>query len=252
MNDTGQGALQNGGPLHTLEQRKLSDQIVEQIADAIRAGSLRPGQRLVEAQLAQSFGVSRAPLREALKMLEADGLVVRKGGRGTYVAHATPSDLEGMIAVRAVLEGLAARLFVGRRNPEAIAQIVALQNAIEKAATDSKTREWRDLDWRFHEAICAGTANQALMQTWHTISNLLRIHLHKDVRFEGDVEAMLSSHRQFVDLLASEDADAAEAAFRQRTIEVGYRSMQKEVPEILHAYLKTDRKNSPANSRKRS
>ena len=90
-------------------QRSLPEIVAERLVEAIRSGTLMPGERLVETALADKLKVSRGPLREALKALEANHLVESRRGRGTYVRAVTPEEVAQMIAVRALLEGLAAR-----------------------------------------------------------------------------------------------------------------------------------------------
>src|ERR1700744_3758479 len=95
-------------------QRSLSAVVADRVVEAMRSGVLGPGERIVEATLARQLGVSRGPLREALKALAADHLVDRRHNRGTFAAQITPEQALQMVTMRAALEGLAARLVAAR------------------------------------------------------------------------------------------------------------------------------------------
>ena len=131
-------------------QRSLPEIVAERLMEAIRSGTLKPGERLVETSLASRLQVSRGPLREALKALEANHLVESRRGRGTYVRAVKPDEVAQMVAVRAMLEGLAARLVAINATPAMIEQLERLHRRIEIAARAGETAEWRDLDWSFH------------------------------------------------------------------------------------------------------
>ena len=109
----------------------------------MRTGMLRPGERIVETTLATELGVSRGPHHEALKALEVNHLVESRRNQGTYVAQITPAQAWQMVTVRALLEGLAARICVN--------------------AAAGRTKERRDEDWQFHELVCRVADNEFLL-----------------------------------------------------------------------------------------
>ncbi|HZA02062.1 MAG TPA: GntR family transcriptional regulator, partial [Hyphomicrobiaceae bacterium] len=166
--------------------------MAERLAMAIQDGTLKPGERLVEMQLAARLGVSRAPLREALKALGASGIVESRRGRGTYVREVTPEEVEHVLVVRSVLEGLAARLYAVSATPAMIDQLADLNERIEEAARAGETIEWRRLDWSFHEQICAFSGNPFLLNTWRSLSNLVRIFLQRHEGYLTDMQAVLA------------------------------------------------------------
>lgn len=218
-------------------QRSLPEAVAERVTEAIRSGVLKPGQRIVESTLARQLGVSRGPLREALKALEANHLVETRRGRGTYVAKLTSDQLLEMIAVRAVLEGLAARLVTARATPEIVAELTGLHEAIRKQAAAGRTSRWRDLDWQFHETVCRLSGNEFLLKAWQLMSNLVRLFLHSHPAYEREVESVLCNHERFLAALSSGDPEQAEAIFRGTILKSGYSALGSTIPDVLKNLL---------------
>jgi DNA-binding GntR family transcriptional regulator len=203
----------------------LPDFVTERFLDAMRAGVLAPGERIVESTLARKLGVSRGPLREALKGLEAERLVERRANRGMFVAEVSVDRAVQMIVMRAMLEGLAARLVTARMTPAMAAALAAQHRLIEEAAAAGMTREWRDHDWRFHEMVCEGAGNEFLLRSWTSISNLIRLFLHHHPAYERDAGDVLQNHLRMLDALRGGDAELADATFRTVIIRSGYRRL---------------------------
>lgn len=218
-------------------QRSLPEIVAERLVEAIRAGTLRPGERLVETALASRLKVSRGPLREALKALEANLLLESRRGHGTYVREVTGDEFAHMIAVRALLEGLAARLVAVTATAATVERLEQLHQRIEVAARAGETDEWRNLDWTFHEAICAASGNAFLLGSWRSISNLVRIFLHQHPAFLTNMEGVLANHQAFLDAIRARDPDRAEAVFRTTILVSGFARLGSPVPEALEAYV---------------
>jgi DNA-binding GntR family transcriptional regulator len=216
-------------------QRSLPAVVAERVVEAIRTGELKPGERIVELQLAKKLGVSRGPLREALKSLEAIHLVESRRSKGTYVTNVSASDVLNMAVVRAVLEGLAARLVAGRRTPEMVATLTELHRQIEAAAKAGKMAQWRDLDWRFHETVCRVSGNEFLLGAWQSISNLVRLFLHDHPAFERAVGGVLENHDRMLEVLRSGTPDEADALFRSVILRSAFSRLKMELPEAILA-----------------
>jgi DNA-binding GntR family transcriptional regulator len=215
----------------------LTEIVAERLVTAIQEGTLKPGERLVEAQLAARLGVSRGPLREALKLLEAGAIVESRRGRGTYVREVTAEEVEHVLVVRALLEGLAARLYTVSATPAMIDQLAELNNRIEKAARAGETAEWRRLDWSFHEQICVFSGNPFLLNAWRSLSNLVRIFLLRHEGFLADMPAVLASHRAVLEAIRGRDPDRAEKVFRGTILRSGYGRLGRPIPASLAVYL---------------
>ena len=112
--------------------KPLRDVVFENLREAILEGKLKPGQRLMEVQLAEQLGVSRTPIREAIRKLELEGLVVMLPRKGAYVANMSFKDLIDVLEIRASLEGLAASLAAERRRDEDIEELEKLAKEFEQ------------------------------------------------------------------------------------------------------------------------
>ena len=181
----------------------------------------RHPRRDVEAGRAPGRDVARIPpagepraLARGLKALEANHLVESRRGRGTYVRAVKPDEVAQMVAVRAMLEGLAARLVAVHATQTMIEQLERLHRRIEITARAGETSEWRDLDWSFHELVCTFSRNTFLLASWRSISNLVRIYLHQHPSYVTNIESILANHELFMSAIRSKDPDRAEAVFR--------------------------------------
>lgn len=214
-------------------QRSLPDILAERVIDAIRHGELKPGERIVEVQLAKKLGVSRGPLREALKMLEAAQVVESQRSRGTFVANISPAQISQMMVVRATLEGMAARLVVRTRSPQVIALLEETHGKLLAASQAGLADEMRTLVWLFHETVCRSAQNDFLLSAWSGISNLIRVFLRQHVAFEHDPARVISNQEKMLAVLREGSPDEAEAMFRNTILESSYRILKIDAPEGL-------------------
>ncbi len=200
----------------------LAETLAARMVEAMRAGELAPGERIIEATLAARFGVSRGTLREALKALEAEQLVERQPGRSPRVKSVSPDEAAQMVVMRATLEGMAARLVAARCTPLLLTELEAQHQRIRVAALGGRTAEWRDEDWHFHEMVCRQSGNEFLLRAWLSMSNLVRLFLHRHPGFERESQGVLLNHDRLLEALSSGDPDRAEAVFRHVILESGF------------------------------
>ena len=194
----------------------MKDAIVSQLRQEIASGVLAFGEKLSEARLAQRFGVSRMPVREALKELEASGFVAIEHRRGTFVRRLSRPEILDLYEVREAVECMAARLCANRASNEIIALLdevmVAMADAVERGDADG----YSATDERLHELIMQGAGNGPLADYYH----LLKQQLHRGLlslivtRREGRMERSLAEHRAIVGAIRARDAQAAETAMR--------------------------------------
>ncbi|MGF6771800.1 DNA-binding GntR family transcriptional regulator [Paraburkholderia sp. GAS199] len=225
----------NGADWELPHQHSLPQLVEARIVGAIRAGDLKAGERIVETQLAKRLNVSRGPLREALKSLEANGLVFTIRGKGTYVAQVSQDDFLHMTGVRAVLEGFAARLVAVRcrREPDVLARLEASLADLERAEAQRDASVLREVDWEFHELVCSLSGNAMLLTTWHSISSLVRLYQQSNVSYEVRGESVVHHHRAFLEALRSGDPDFAEQSFRGIITDTTFRALEQPVPEAM-------------------
>lgn len=226
-------------PWGVSERQSLPELVEARIVGAIRAGELKAGERIVETALAKKLNVSRGPLREALKSLEANRLVFTVPGKGTYVAEVSRDDLIRMTGIRAVLEGFAARLVADRcrREPEVVAQITASFEALERAEAAGDAMNFRDVDWQFHELVCVLSGNVFLHSTWHSISSLVRLYQQSNDIYDAHSESIIEHHREFADVLRAGDPDVAETTFRRIITEGVFAWLDVPVPSALESMV---------------
>lgn len=147
----------------------LREQIVRRLRQAIVAGEIPARTRLREPELAAQLGVSRTPLREAIRQLEAEGLVNAVPRVGTFVSEVHPRDVEDTYAIRAVLEGLAARQAAESVDPAKAGRLRAILSELERKTADF--RVYHEAAGRFHEAILALSGNQRLQAMYQSLTN---------------------------------------------------------------------------------
>lgn len=211
--------------------RSLHEHIYLTLRDDITEGRIRPGERLIELALAERFGVSQGSVREALRRLDQEGLLVTQPRRGTRVRELTLAEIDDIFEVRAELESWAARRFVERRTPESCAALTAAFDALERAggAGDATTVVDRDLE--LHAAICAGAGSPLLLRTWRAIITQWRgMRTIVASQNRSDARGTVESHRPVVASLLGGEAAEAAALVRAHILQAG-----RELREFLVA-----------------
>jgi len=151
------------------ERRVFREEIREQLIDDIISGRLAPGTRITETRLAQQFGVSQAPVREALRDLELFGFVVSSPFRGTQVRRISTDDLLEMYPLRAAVEGVAAREAALRIDESTLKKLEKLIGTMRAAAEQNDGAAHAHADFDFHEAIIKAAGNRMLEHVWQTM-----------------------------------------------------------------------------------
>ncbi len=181
------------------------------ILDAIDTGLYRPGDRLVESELADRFGVSRTPIREALQRLETQSLLARDG-RSLIVASLDHNQMAELYAVRTELEGLAARLAARHATEE---EVEVLRSMVEEdsAMIDNPSVLAR-ANRRFHKMIHLASHNRYLVQQLDLVHRSMALMATTSLAADGRGEIALGEHKAIVDAIARRDEDAAYKALR--------------------------------------
>ncbi|MBS8227054.1 GntR family transcriptional regulator [Vannielia litorea] len=182
------------------------------ILDAIDLGTYKPGDRLVESELAERFGVSRTPIREALQRLETQGLLVRDG-RSLIVASLDHNELAELYVVRAELEGLAARLAARHATTEEV-KVLSQMVEEDRAKVDDPLALSRS-NRRFHRQIHLASHNRFLIQQLDLVHRSMALLATTSLAGEGRGEAALAEHQAIVDALAARDEAGAGEALRR-------------------------------------
>ena len=190
-----------------------SGDVTSLLLDAIDRGELPPGARLVEAELAERFGVSRTPVREALNRLETQGVVARDPRRGAVVASLDYDQLGELYAVRAVMEGFAARMAARHAAPAEIALLQEMVDDDRGRAADAAALSQSNK--AFHRQLHRASHNRYLVQMLDAMRRSLALLSHTSLAWPGRGAQSVAEHGRIVAAIAARDEEAAEAAARE-------------------------------------
>jgi DNA-binding GntR family transcriptional regulator len=196
-----------------LTKINLREQALASLRTAITSGQLPPQTPMVETELSERLQISRGTLREAMRQLQQEGLVI-SGPRGRlYVRHLGPKEIGDIFAVRAALEAMAARSLAQRTDrAEAVAELRSLLNTMSEARADVDLEGRIEADLNFHRGLCRLTGNDTLLHTWESLEGSIRM----SIMFAGTERAIgnmdVARHGAIVDAIASGDPAAAAAA----------------------------------------
>jgi DNA-binding GntR family transcriptional regulator len=192
----------------------IAEAIHRHLANEIVRGVIRPGDRLIETQLCERFGCSRSPLREALRMLSADGLVTIEPRRGARVVPLSAAAVSDLFQVRVLLEGLAARLAAERRTPAQLAELERLDAAMQQAVLQHEKRQYFDLNAKFHQRIATIAGNEYLAPLHRAAADRSFLPLFLFLSGPQHLERAATEHAGILDALRKGDGEAADALMR--------------------------------------
>lgn len=187
----------------------LRDVVFHTLRQAILRGELKPGERLMEIHLAQKLGVSRTPVREAMRKLELEGLVRMIPRKGAVVAEITISDLEDVLEVRMALEELAVKLACKMLTPEQIEEIGSLADEFEQTLYGEDVGACAQADMRFHEAIYEATGNGRLVQILNNLREQMYRYRMEYLKDRDAHQQLVQEHAEILKALADGDVDRA-------------------------------------------
>ena len=197
-----------------LVHNSLHDEVASQLRDRIFAGELMPGVFLDEAQLAQQMNISRTPLREALKVLTAEGLVRHEPRRGCFVREVTEKDLDEIFPVIALLEGRCAREAALHATDADLQALEALHDKLTRHAKARRISDYYTVNYAIHEAIITLADNRWLAQVIGDLRKILKLARLQQLYAPGRLEQSLSEHLAVFAALKARDPEGAEAAMR--------------------------------------
>jgi DNA-binding GntR family transcriptional regulator len=195
-----------------IKSRSLALLIEAEVERLIMAGEIAPGDRINENQLALRFGVSRGPIREALRSLEAGGLVELKPNRGVFVRSISLVEACDIYAVRAALFGLAGRLCAQRLQREHIAELQRLIVEMEAAAKAKDFDAYYPLNLELHEFIIDHSGNPVLASHYRELVKMLHLFRARSLVQGGGLSTSNSEHREMVEAIAANDPERAHSA----------------------------------------
>ena len=176
----------------------LRDVVFHTLREAILKGELKPGERLMELQLAAKLGVSRTPIREAIRMLEQEGLAVTIPRRGAEVAKMTEKDMQDVLQVREALDELAAEIACECMTDEELAALKQAMEAFEQAVSTRDIKQIADTDMVFHDIIYQATRNPKLVNILSNLREQMYRYRVEYLKDEKNYPILQQEHREMV------------------------------------------------------
>lgn len=201
----------------TLTPRALYEEVAEQLRQRIFRRELEPGSWIDELKIAEEFGISRTPLREALKVLAAEGLVTMKVRRGAYVTEMSDKDLRDVYHLLSLLESDAAAVVATSATPAQLHELQTLHSELEAAAGERE--RFFAVNERFHMRVLEMADNRWRSQMVADLRKVMKLNRHNSLLKQGRIEDSLNEHRAVMAALARRDgaatAQAMQAHFAQ-------------------------------------
>src|SRR5574337_1041891 len=197
-----------------IEPLALYQQVAERLRQRIFSHDLKPGSWVDEQTLAEQYGISRTPLREALKVLAAEGLVTLKPRRGCYVTEISERDLDEIFAVMALLEGQCAQTTAHKAGEADLERLRRIHTELEQAAAAEDINGFFEANQAFHLALQEITDNRWLQHAIEDLRRVIKLSRHHSLFSEGRLEQSLAEHREILAALTERRADDAERLMR--------------------------------------
>ncbi len=228
-------------PIRLDSYQPLREVVCESLREAIRTGVLKSGERLMEIQIAEELGVSRTPVREAIRKLDQEGFVVMMPRRGAYVANMSIRDVNEIFEIRTALESLSNGLAAERITAEELESLQRLLVQIGKYIKEGNMDKIVETDIEFHDILYRAARNARLEGIISNLREQLTRFRKLSMSYPGRLEETLEEHRAMVDAIAQGDTEAAQLAAE--------RHMEKAEQTLMDAM--EARKNDPEKSRRK-
>jgi DNA-binding GntR family transcriptional regulator len=194
--------------------KSLHDEVAAKLRERIFAGELAPGSFIDEPALCAELAISRTPLREALKVLTAEGLLRHEPRRGCFVSEVTERDLDEIFPVIALLEGRCAFEAARNASDADLAALELLHDRLNRSARAKRINDYYDTNFAIHEAIITLASNRWLAQVIGDLRKIVKLARLQQLHAPGRLEQSLSEHMAVFAALKARDAEGAEAAMR--------------------------------------
>lgn len=198
----------------------LYQEVANRLRRRIYKHELKPGQAIDERALCQEFGISRTPLREALKVLNAEGMVELVPRRGCFVKTIDLDELHQLFPVMAMLEGYCAREAVQRCTPEDLARLEAMHAQLEAYVEQGEIDDYYDHNFLFHKAVQDLSGNPWLQRTVGELRRILRLARHDQLTLPGRLQDSLEEHHRIMEAFRNRDAEQADACTREHVMQM--------------------------------
>ncbi len=195
--------------------RPLRDVVFNTLRAAILKGELKPGERLMELQLAAKLGVSRTPIREAIRMLEQEGLAVTIPRKGAEVAKMTEKDMEDVLQIREALDELAAKIACEQISEEQLEELVATMHEFEESTKTENVKTIAVADVQFHDIIYQSTGNPKLVNMLNNLREQMYRYRVEYLKDENNYPTLMKEHKDIVEGLVRKNKLQVTATMHQ-------------------------------------
>ncbi len=190
----------------------LRDVVFNTLRKAILTGQLRPGERLMEVHLANKLGVSRTPIREAIRKLELEGLVIMIPRRGAEVAQITEKSLKDVLEVRRALDALSVELACERITQEELEALKEAATEFEEATRGKDASVIAKADVQFHDIIVQATGNRRLQQLVNNLAEQMYRYRFVYIKDDSQHEKLIAEHKEILESIMERNKERASAA----------------------------------------
>ena len=187
----------------------LRDVVFNTLREAILKGDLKPGERLMELQLASKLGVSRTPIREAIRMLEQEGLAVTTPRKGAEVAKMTLKDMEDVLEIRDALDELAVRIACQKISDEQLRQLEDMKKILEKSTQTGNVKKIAEADVTFHDVIYEATGNPKLVTLLNNLREQVYRYRVEYIKDPKNYPTLIAEHEAILESLKNRDVKNA-------------------------------------------
>jgi DNA-binding GntR family transcriptional regulator len=203
----------------------LRDVALKAIRGLIADGTLRPGVRVFEEDLAERLGVSRGPVREALRRFEEQGVIVSYPNRGSFMVELTAEEIQQLYELRAALEAMAVRTVMGRKRPEELRQLSARLTQMRKAAGAKDLRRLLEADLAFHRVLWQAAGNRFLLKTLASLDAQIQVLMSVENRTYGDLGETIKDHEALLQVIRRRDPEVAADVMTRHVLDAGLRTI---------------------------
>ena len=201
--------------LNQIDNKPLREKVLDVLREAIIQGDFKPGQALVESELAAQLGVSRAPIREALQILNTEGLLETVPYHGTTVRPLTKTDIEELYSLRSVLEVFAVRRVIALGDPHSVERLRQHYEDMLASAFSGDLKQVNEIDRQFHDALIELSGHRLVGTVWNSVSMRVRQVMARLNERNTDLKQIAYNHLPLIEAIADGNEEKAVALIQQ-------------------------------------
>lgn len=204
---------------YLLSPRPLYEEVAERLRTSIFSHEFAPGSWIDEQAIAKEYGISRTPMREAIKILAAEGLITMKMRRGAYVTEVSKSDLNQIFTVLALLEGQACRETALKASEGQLEALDSIHMKLERAVADRDLEQFFAINQSFHDKLQEISNNPWMKRVIDDLRKVLKLQRRDSLSKRGRMESSLLEHRKILSALLARDANLSEKLMKEHLLQ---------------------------------